>query len=315
MKKFTKKTAIFLSIIVFVVLVLGTVLSFVPMTFGSKTFVSLSKSINISTDLVGGMYGEYNISTENPTESAIIDSISKIRDVFEEDGYKNVSVYAVGRSKVRVELSYPNGDETFSSSYSKLANVGQGAFSIRSTQSLEDTSIVLEGKDHISKVTVSTNNDTKYISIMFNQEGQEIFKKLCQNSEVYLVLGTYSQALSVSGASDFTQLTLTNTDWNNMISLEQKIKLGCTKVELDGENAKINTLSASLSAGEAASAPSNKAFFTSTTFIVIVSAFLVIVVLCLAYLAVRFGFYAFLALLTMIFNTFLFGDCKSSAFI
>ena len=81
MKKFNKNTAIILSIIMFVVLAIGFVLSFVPIQFKNGKFVSLSKTINVSTDLVGGMYGEYNIKTENPTQKDIIDTVSLIREV------------------------------------------------------------------------------------------------------------------------------------------------------------------------------------------------------------------------------------------
>ena len=51
-----------------------------------------------------------------------------------------------------------------------------GAFSLRSTQNLEDGSIVLQGSTCVKDVKVFTNNDTKYISIMFNEEGQEAYK-------------------------------------------------------------------------------------------------------------------------------------------
>ena len=58
MKKYSKKTAIILSVVLFVVLTIGFVFSFVPMQFSKSKFNSVSKTINISTDMVGGMYGE-----------------------------------------------------------------------------------------------------------------------------------------------------------------------------------------------------------------------------------------------------------------
>ena len=134
MKKFNKTTAIVLSVILFVCLGIGFVLSFVPIQFSKSKYVSFWNTLNVSTDMAGGVYGEYTITTENPSEKDIVDTISLIRGVFEEDGYKNVNVYATGTSKVRVELSYPNGDESIATAYSKLAAIGAGAFSLRSEQ-------------------------------------------------------------------------------------------------------------------------------------------------------------------------------------
>lgn len=318
MKKFDKKTAIILSVIMFVVLAVGFVFSFVPIQFKNSKFNSLSKTINISTDMVGGMYGEYNITTENPKEKDIVSTVSLIREVFEEEGYKNVSVYAVGNKKVRIELSYPNGDESFATTFAKLRNVGAGAFSLSSTNpsssssSSDTATVTLSGADYVKEVKVSTNNDQKYISIIFTKEGKDKYKELCDavssssSPSIYLVLGEYSQSIGISGVYDYSQLTLSNTDWDNMIALEQKIKLGCAKVELDGTNATINTMSATLSTGEASSTPVDDSFFSSTTYVVTFSAFIVVVVLILAIFAVKFGYFAVVALISMIFASYLY---------
>ena len=317
MKKFNKSTAIILSAIMFVVLAIGFVFSFVPIQFSKSRFVSLSGTINITTDMVGGMYGEYNILTEDPSQGDIIQTVSLIRGVFEEDGYKNVIVYAVGTRKVRVELSYPNGDETFATSYAKLKNIGAGAFSLSnvnpssSSSSSESTvePISLAGSEYVKEVKVSTNNDQKYISIVFNEKGKEKYEELCNNAEsstIYLVLGDYSQGITISGVYDYSELTLSNTDWENMIALEQKIKLGCTKLELDGTNSIVNTMSATLTAGESSSTPVDESFNTSTLFVVAFSALIMVVVIMLAVFAIRFGLFALVATVAMMFATYLY---------
>lgn len=320
MKKFGKTTAIILSVLMFVVLAIGFVFSFVPIQFSKGKFNSLSGTINISTDLVGGMYGEYNITTENPTEKDIISSVSLIREVFEEDGYKNVNVYAVGNKKVRIELSFPNGDESFATSFSKLKNVGAGAFSISnvnpssssSSSSSSDSkteTITLEGKDYVKEVRVSTNNESKYISIIFNAEGKKKYQSICENASnnsIYLVLGDYSQAITISGVYDYSQLTLSNTDWDNMIALEQKIKLGCTKIELDGTNSIVNTMSAALTSGESSSTSVQKSFYSSTAFVVVFSALIIVIVILLAICAIKFGFFALVTLISMLIATYLY---------
>lgn len=313
MKKFSKTTAIVLSVILFVCLGIGFVLSFVPIQFSKSKYVSFWNTMNVSTDMAGGMYGEYTITTENPSEKDIVDTVSLIREVFEEDGYKNVNVYATGSSKVRVELSYPNGDESISDAYSRLTNIGAGAFSLRSSSSTTSTTedIVLEGSKYVKEVKVYTNNDSKYISIVFNKEGQVKYEELCttvnaSSGSIYLFLGDYSQSISVTGATDFSSLTLSNTDWNNMISLEQKIKLGCAKVELDGTNAKIDTMSTTMSAGESSSSPEDKTFFSSNIYVVSMATLIVVAVLLVSFFAINYGFFALVAGISMMFNAYLF---------
>lgn len=308
MKKFKKSTAIALIVVLGILLAVCSVISFVPMTFGSKTFVSLSGSLNISSDITGGLYGEYDIVTENAKKSDIVESMAIIKDVFEENGYKNANVYAVGNSKIRVEVSFPKGDDTYTSVYSQLSSVASGAFSLRSTYELSDSSIVLNGAECVKEVTISTNNNTKNMSVVFTDEGKEKYKELLANSStIYLVLGDYSQSISVSSnITDYSQLTLQNTDWDNLVALEQKIKLGCMKVELNSSTAKINTMSASLSTGESASTSADDSFYSSTAFVVAISSFFVIVVLGIAFFAIKFGLYAILMLISFMFNTFIF---------
>ena len=315
MKKFNKNSAIILSILMFVVLAIGFVFSYVPIQFSKTKFVSLSKTINISTDLVGGMYGEYNITTENPTEKDIVDSVSLIREVFEDDGYKNVNVYAVGGKKIRIELSYPNGDETFGTTYTKLANVGAGAFSISTvnpsstTETTEVQEVILEGHKYVKEVNVFTQDDGKYISVVFTKDGKAKFKEVCDNasnSQIYLILGTYSQAISISGIEDYSNFTLSNTDWKNTIELEQKIRLGCAKVELDGSNATINTMSATLTSGESASSSAEKSFFSSTIYVIAFSAIILIAIIMIAVFAIKFGLFALVAFISMLFASYLY---------
>ena len=104
MKKFSKTTAIVLSVIIGVFMIVGFLFTYVPMTFGTKTWVSFYGALNVSSDVSGGMYGEFDILTENATEKQMIDSMQKIKDVFSEDGYKNVNVYTIGSNKLRVEV-------------------------------------------------------------------------------------------------------------------------------------------------------------------------------------------------------------------
>ena len=308
MKKFSKSTSIVLTIVLGLLLVAGFIFSYVPMSFKTKDYISLSGSLNITSDISGGMYGEYNIKTKNPTKQDIVDSMAIIKDVFEENGFKNANVYAIGKSKIRVEVGAPKkGDANYASVYAELASVTAGAFSLRSTYSLEEKSIVLSGADHVEKIKVFTNNDSKNISIIFNEAGEAKYKELCDNAtSFYLVLGEYSQQISAESVYDYTQLTLSNTDYENLIQLEQKIKFGCMKVELDSATAVINTMSASLSYGESASSSSVASYKTSTVYVVAFSAVLAVIIIALCVMAIRFAFFAVLMLVSLLFSSYFF---------
>ena len=308
MKKFKKSTAIILSVIISVLMAVGLVFSFVPMTFGAKTFVSLSGSVNVSPDLVGAMYCEYDIVTENATKNQIVSSMTYIQNVLEEKGYKNANIYAIGNKKVRVEISSPKGDETYATTYATLKSLTSGAFSLRSTYNLEESSIVVDGAKAVEKIEMFTNNNTKTLAVIFNEKGQEDYKKLCQSGSgsIYLVLGDYSQQISIDGVYDFTQLTLSNEDYENLKELKQKIELGCTMVQLNSETAEPSTMSSNLSAGESASSSSVKSFNSSIAYVVGVSAFFIVLVMGISVFAVKFGLYAILMLVTLLINSSLF---------
>ena len=138
MKKFKKSTAIVLSAILSVILIVGVLFSFVPMKFGTKKWESFSGTLSMSSDITGGLYGEFNIKTENASAKDIISSMENIKTVFEEDGYKNVNVYAIGNKKIRVEAGYSKSSRTFVEVYNKISTIAAGAFSIRTTYEIEE---------------------------------------------------------------------------------------------------------------------------------------------------------------------------------
>lgn len=299
MKKFSKKTTIIMSVVISLVLVIGFIFSFVPMTFGSKTYVSLAKSINISSDLKGGMYGEYDITTENPTQKELVNSMAKIKKVFEDDGYKNVNVYSVGDKKIRVEVSNPTGAKTYSDVYSDLSAISSGKFylsskgSSNSSSSSTDTSepVVVNGNECVKEVKVFTNNDTKYISIIFNEKGQEQYKALCKKTTtIYLYLGSYNQSISAKDVTDYTSFTLSDSDYSNLIALAKRVTVGCMDIELNAETAVINNMSAGL---------------TSTALIIMVSVSLALLVVLIALFALKFGYFAIVIVASLLFNSYL----------
>ncbi|MBQ4542189.1 MAG: hypothetical protein IJA23_05020 [Clostridia bacterium] len=308
MKKFKKSTAIVLSVILSVILIAGVLFSFVPMKFGRKKWESFSGTLSMSSDLTGGLYGEFNIKTENASTKDIVSSMENIKTVFEEDGYKNVNVYAVGNKKIRVEAGYSRSSRTFVEVYNKISTIAAGAFSIRTTYEVEEDTISVMGAECVDEVKVFTNNDTKYISIVFNDEGEKQFENLCKNSSgsVYIALGDYAQQLSIQSIQSYKEFTLSDDDYANLMELKNNIVLGCMKIELDTASVKINTMSASLTAGESGSTLNAAGYASSTALVLILVAAATVAVLLIAFFAVRFGLYSVLMLITLLFNAFLF---------
>lgn len=307
MKKFKKGTAIFLSVLFGVVIVVGLILTFIPMTVGVKTFVSFSGGVNVSSDIVGGLYGEFQIKNgDEISQDDIADSLSIIREVFEDDGFMNVNVYAVGKTKIKVQISYPRGGRTFADAYSSLSNVGSGAFSLRDKYSEDEAETILKGSEHVTDISVFSNNGTNFITIKFDDEGKKIYEDLCKAGSLYLAIGTTAQNISISDVQIYDSLTLTDKKYTNLKALERQLKIGCMKIEVDSQTAVINTMSASLSAGESQSSPSFANFKSSTLYILLVVSLCLVIALGLAVFIYKFGLFSILIVATFLLNLVLF---------
>ncbi len=314
MKKFSKNTAIILSVVLGIVLIFGLIFSFVPMKFGDKTWVGLSNSINVSSDIVGGIYGEFEIETEDPSRADIEQSKGIIRDVLAECGYKNVNVYDIAGEKIRVELSYPKGANTYEDVVGALQKLTSGKFALQSASSVSDDTIVVEGASCVDSVVLKSNNNVMSVSINFNSYGIEKYKELCTavstTSTIYLAIGDNSpQQINVSNAISqgvFSSLDLQSESYEGMFDLKQRIEIGCMAIEFKENTISIDTMSASLTAGEGASSPENASFFSSSTYVILIAAIAFISVVILSIFAVKFGFYAILIFITMLINAVLF---------
>ena len=311
MKKYTKKTAIILSIVLSFVLVVGLLFSFVPMTFGNKTWVGLSNSINISSDILGGFYGEFEIASEDPTRDDIEQSKTIIRNVLGEQGYKNAKVSDIAENKIRVEVSYARLKENYSKVQSNLEVLTTGKFRLQSASSIDEKTLLVDGTEHIKELKIEVSSSAA-LKITFNDAGVEAYKALCNSvassGNIYLAFGDDTQQLNVSNAiaqDHYTSLELYAT-YDALFNLKQRIEVGCMAVQLKENMISINTMSPSFSAGESASSPDVASFFSSSTYVILVSTITFIVVLLITLFAVKFGYYAILIFISMLINSVLF---------
>lgn len=311
MKKFSKNSAIILSVILSVVLIIGLLFSFVPMTFGDKTWVGLSNSINISSDVLGGFYGEYEIKTENPTREDIEQSKSIIRKVLADKGYKNVKVSDISGKKIRVEVSYPRGGQTYQDVTSTLNTLTTGKFMLQSASSVTETTKTLDGTKHVKEIKIEVSSSAA-LKIIFNEEGVAAYKALCDSlsnsTTIYLALGTQTQQIDIQNAiaqEHYSSLELYST-YDALFSLKQNIEIGCMAVQLKENLVSINTMSPSFTAGESASSPDQASFFSSSTYVILIASIAFVVVMLLTLFGIKFGYYAILMFVTMLINAVLF---------
>ncbi len=320
MKKFSKQTAIILSIILGFVLIVGLVFSFVPMNFGNKTWVGFSNSINTSSDIVGGIYGEFEVKSEEYTEADILKTQSIISEVLGDCGYKNASVKTIKSStgeKFRAELSYPKGASSYSDVITDLQRITSGKLVLLDTSSQTDTSVVVNAPEAVESVSYTTEQNIMSIIINFNDEGakqyETLWNKVSSSEKIYLKFGDSSAeefSLSANAVSQdgFSKLVLRGytESYEALNDLKLRVKVGCIPIEFNANTVSINTMSASLTAGEGSSSPNQAEFFSSSTYVILLSTIAFVAALILIAFATKFGVFAVLAFLTMLLNASLF---------
>ena len=280
-KKTNKKTAII--VVLTIIIAIAAVFSFVPMKFGNTTYTGVWGAINVSSDLNGGMYAEYEISGD-ASSSEIISSMAKIKSVLQEEGYQSCNVYSLDNKKIRVEIGYPQTvTNTFRSAYSMLKDsVASGSFQLRSsnnsTSSDNSDTVVVTAKDHIKDVSIADYNGTTFLVIKFNKAGEAKFKQLCQASTtIYVYMGSVMQtSFSASNISDYSQMQLSINDYNSAHDFRVKTLFGSIGVELNSLVSHVNTMTSRYNLGAGDGYNTILAVMVSLIFVLIVAGFVLI---------------------------------------
>lgn len=291
-------------IVLSIIVAICAIFTFVPMQFGETKYTGIWGSFGVSSELYGGLYAEYDIA-EDCSHKQIVESMSKIKDVLDEQGFQSSKVFSIDDDKVRVEIGFPStsSSDGFSDAYQIVnKDVAIGAFEFRSSQSESaDNLVKVTGKDHIKKISVADYNSTTYLVIEFNKAGEKQFKKLCEASEtVYVYMGDDLQtSFSVSNVSDYSQMQLTVTDYKSAKDFYYKALFGSIGIVLNNDTVEINTMSASFgfSGVECAS---------ETLYILIVFTALLIIA-GFVYMAIKFRIASVLLMPIMLFNFVLAG--------
>ena len=299
MKPIKKKTAkIFIALIV-IAAVIGSIFTFVPINFGKVAFTSIAGAINISTDLGAGVYAEYDLEEDSSTDK-INNSISTIQEILDEKGYAGSSILSLDGQKIRIELGYPLKSSSLKDSYTLLRAIGIGVFELRSSSSEEDTYIV--GKDHVESVEINNYNDQIYVVLNFNDAGVEAYEGLLEASDtIYVCMGgetmTSFESKNITAAES---MPLSFTKYSEAQDFAMKVKLGSMPISLNPDTVRIGTMSSVLSFAMYPVEGSNEVNLTKVIGIV---ALAVMVVLALAFMAIKYGIIGLFQLLAVLFDT------------
>lgn len=288
MKQIQKKPAILLIVMLAVILAIGAIFAFVPMTFGATTYKSFAGAIRLGNDFGNSMYAEYDIKNDGSTEVVDVQkSISSIKNILSEQGYPSTSVYSINNEKIRVEVPYQNDADGFKDAYTLLKAVGVGKFELRSSSKEEDTYIV--GSRHITGVSISNYTSYTYVTLEFNSDGEKAFAELLDASTtIYVCMGGQTQtSFSSENVTAGKSLPLTFSDYNSAVDFAMKVKLGSVPVDVNSETVVINTIN------------------DSSSILPIVIAIAVLVVAALVYFAVVYGLIGYMNIVSTIFTSIL----------
>ena len=302
MKPIKKKTAkIFIALIV-IAAVIGTLFTFVPISSGAYTFTSLLGSINVSTDLGGGVYAEYDLDGEYTTNQ-INRSISTIKGVLEDRGYSGSNIFAINNDKIRIEIGYPLKGGSLQDSYSLLSAIGVGVFELRSTSSEDDTYI--NGKDHVESVELNTYNSSVYVVVNFNSAGEAAYAELLEATEtIYVCMGGETMtSFDSTSATASSSMPLSFTDYDSAEDFAMRVRLGSMEVALNSDTVTINTMSSTLTNGNMTADTASSRFNSSITKVVGILAIVFALVLGIAYMAIKYGIIGLFELIAILFDS------------
>lgn len=292
--KSKKPTSSLLIAILTVIISICAIFTFVPMKFGTTTYTGVWGNIGISSSVYGGLYAEYDI-VGDANSSQVVNSMEKIKSLLGEQGYQSTNVFAVDNSKVRVEIGYPKTvTNSFSAAYSALSSIAVGSFEFRSSSG--DDYVAVVGSKHVKEINVADYNGTTYLTIEFNDAGEEQFKSLCAASTtVYVYMGDNLQtSFSVSNLSNYSQIQLSVADYASAKDFYYKAMYGSLEIQLNGDTMEINTMSAPLGLG------SNEG--ASVVLIELLVLIALLIVAGFVYMAVKFGIASLLLMPIMMLN-------------
>lgn len=177
---FSQKTAIIISIVIF--LIISTLAVFIFPLNGDDSFklgksnydfVWVAKSIKLGLDVEGGMYAVYeaditDFDSEQEAEIAMNGTMSNLESLLFNEGYTEATVTKQGRNQIRVEV--PSVEDTDH----LISLLGEPA-----VLEFKDSEgkVLIKGGQHLQRATAMLYEGQYVISLKFNELGTEAFAK------------------------------------------------------------------------------------------------------------------------------------------
>ena len=255
MKNLGKVKAIIISSIIALVMVLGLLMTFVPMNLGSKDFESFAGALSKSTTISGGMSVEYTIK-ESGDEKEIKNSISILTDIIRDYGFKDVTAYLKGDDKIRVDLNEPVlvSDRSQVEEFLKSVALGKLEFKNKDDvtatmtpaegQELDPNLIVIDASKHIDKISKIHYSQASGIQIDFNKEGKNLYSAAV-NQPLYMFVGgaewpsADNNEISANKDASATSMYLMFNSADVVDSYYYTLRAGMMSIGLDKDNVEI----------------------------------------------------------------------------
>jgi preprotein translocase subunit SecD len=154
------------------VLIIGLVLSFVPMNFGMTTYKGFAQSIRLGLDLKGGVYAVYEMDENDENKSDISSRMdgtrTRLENLLVKKGYTEATVVREGAQRLRVEV--PDVDEP-----GKIFDIIGKPAELRFVA--EDGTTVITGRNVLSATAgYDTNSGGYVVNLSLDAEGTDSFR-------------------------------------------------------------------------------------------------------------------------------------------
>ncbi|MEG1581979.1 MAG: hypothetical protein RR334_02335 [Clostridia bacterium] len=280
-----------------IIIIIGLIFSCVPMAFGQTNYKGLIANLRKSSDITNAVYAEYDI-VGNYSENQLNSAKNDINKILSKYGYINNNIFVSGSDKLRVEVTKPDESYNLSTVSQVLDQVNSGLFDLRLATS--DTESYLNGREHIEKIYIQSYREVHYVTVKFNKEGKERFKKLttdasASSSACYYVFMGGKPYPSESGAKVEVKevnsegiMTLGFEDYTSAEYYMLAFNFGCLNIELNSDSQTTGTMT---------NIYSYNSLCSSSLYAALIIASLIIIIALIILLAVRYKLLGLMAIL------------------
>lgn len=284
-------------------LIIGTLLAFVPIRFGSKDYNSFFGSIATSNELGQGITATYEIKG-NPSQAEIDKSTIYMKKFLVDEGYPTASVFKVGDNKIVVEVSRPKVDSQVPDTEQLLKTLGGGQIVVSTASSFDniesDGVVTLYAHKHFDEVKTQTYNTISGIVVEFNKEGKNLYQSttgkslyIYQNGEPF----PNSSNNTIDGRTDstVTNITLWFNSFESAEYYDLVFRSGMLAIGFDTESILIN------SAEPSATIFGENCFDTNYTLLACLLFLLAVVIACVVYSIIKYRAFGVISSISFVF--------------